>query len=107
MAQSLTCAATLFVAMLFATGVCGEPRGVFEKIALVDSLDDAQKWDIETPEGTLKVLEDALRPHSTRVLWRDKGASLMRYPCMEEPYPECEFPIDKRRVPPKIGAFWV
>ena len=78
----------------------------FEKIALVDSLDDAQKWDVETPEGTLKVLKDALRPHSTRVLWRDKGASLMRYPCAEEPYPECEFPIDKRRVPPKIGAFW-
>ena len=78
----------------------------FEKIALVDSLDDAQKWDVETPEGTLKVLEDVLRPHSTRVLWRDKGACLMRYPCAEEPYPECEFPIDKRRVPPKIGAFW-
>ena len=78
----------------------------FEKIALVDSLDEAQKWDVETPEGTLKVLEDALRPHSTMVLWRDKGASLMRYPCEEEPYPECEFPIDKRRVPPKIGAFW-
>ena len=47
----------------------------FEKIALVDSLDDARKWDVETPEGTLKVLNDALRPHSTRVLWRDKGAS--------------------------------
>ena len=78
----------------------------FEKIALIDSLDDAQKWDVETPEGTLKVLDDALRPHSTRVLWRDKGACLMRYPCAEEPYPECEFPIDKRRVPPKIGAFW-
>ncbi|MBQ3290486.1 MAG: hypothetical protein IJH50_13880 [Kiritimatiellae bacterium] len=78
----------------------------FEKVALVDSLDEAQKWDVETPEGTLKVLDDALRPHSTRVLWRDKGACLMRYPCAEEPYPECEFPIDKRRVPPKIGAFW-
>ena len=78
----------------------------FEKIALIDSLDEAQKWDVETPEGTLKVVEDALRPHSTRVLWRDKGACLMRYPCAEEPYPECEFPIDKRRVPPKLGAFW-
>ena len=78
----------------------------FEKIALIDSLDEAQTWDVETPEGTLKVVEDALRPHSTRVLWRDKGASLMRYPCAEEPYPECEFPIDKRRVPPKLGAFW-
>ena len=82
------------------------PAASFEKIALVDSLDEAQKWDVETPEGTLKVLDDALRPHSTRVLWRDKGASLMRYPCAEEPYPECEFPIDKRRVPPKLGAFW-
>ena len=51
----------------------------FEKVALIDSLDEAQTWDVETPEGTLKVVEDALRPHSTRVLWRDKGASLMRY----------------------------
>ena len=67
------------------------PAASFEKIALVDSLDEAQKWDVETPEGTLKVLDDALRPHSTRVLWRDKGASLMRYPCAEEPYPECSF----------------
>ena len=78
----------------------------FEKIALIDSLDEAQTWDVETPEGTLKVLDDALRPHSTRVLWRDKGACLMRYPCAEEPYPDCEFPIDKCRVPPKLGAFW-
>ena len=78
----------------------------FEKIALIDSLDAARTWDVETPEGTLKVLDDAMRPHSTRVLWRDRGACLMRYPCAEEPYPECEFPIDKRRVPPKIGAYW-
>ena len=26
----------------------------FEKIALIDSLDEALKWDVETPEGTLK-----------------------------------------------------
>ena len=78
----------------------------FEKIALIDSLDAARTWDVETPEGTLKVLDDAMRPHSTRVLWRDRGACLMRYPCAEEPYPECEFPIDKRRVLPRLGAFW-
>ena len=94
---------TFFLASVAGVGVAAF---AFEKIALVDSLDDACKWDVETPEGTLKVLDDALRPHSTRVLWRDKGASLMRYPCAEEPYPECEFPIDKRRVPPKIGAYW-
>ena len=96
------------VKTLFLAGVVGIglTAFAFEKIALVDSLDDARKWDVETPEGTLKVLNDALRPHSTRVLWRDKGASLMRYPCAEEPYPECEFPIDKRRVPPKIGVYW-
>ena len=82
------------------------PAASFEKIALIDSLDAARTWDVETPEGTLKVLDDAMRPHSTRVLWRDRGACLMRYPCAEEPYPECEFPIDKRRVPPKLGAFW-
>ena len=57
----------------------------FEKIALIDSLDAAWTWDVETPEGTLKVLDDAMRPHSTRVLWRDKGACLMRYHCAEGP----------------------
>ena len=35
----------------------------FEKIALIDSLDAAWTWDVETPEGTLKVLDDAMRPH--------------------------------------------
>ena len=89
-----------------AIAVGAQQSAGFEKVALVDSLDEALKWDVETPEGTLKVLEDVLRPHSTRVLWRDRGACLMRYPCSEEPYPECEFPIDKRRVPPKIGAYW-
>ena len=91
--------------LIAAAGICSAACA-FEKVALVDSLDDVMKWDIETPEGTLQVLDDALRPHSTRVLWRDRGACLMRYPCAEEPYPECEFPIDKRRVPPKLGAFW-
>ena len=65
---------------LLSIGVAGIALAsfAFEKIALIDSLDEAQKWDVETPGGTLKVVEDALRPHSTRVLWRDKGASLMR-----------------------------
>ena len=57
----------------------------FEKVSLIDSLDAARTWDVETPEGMLKVLDDAMRPHSTRVLWRDKGACLMRYPCAEGP----------------------
>ncbi|MBR4652390.1 MAG: hypothetical protein IKO72_03440 [Kiritimatiellae bacterium] len=92
-------------ALVCTAGLCLSV-GAFEKIALIDSLDDSNKWDVETKEGTLQVLEDALRPHSTCVLWRDKGASIMRYPCAEEPYPESEFPIDKRRVPPKIGVYW-
>ncbi len=96
---AVLCAGTIAVGTL-------SSAAAFEKIALIDSLDAARTWDVETPEGTLKVLDDAMRPHSTRVLWRDRGACLMRYPCAEEPYPECEFPIDKRRVPPKLGAFW-
>ena len=97
---------SIVAAVLCAGSLVAGALPAFEKVALVDSLDEARKWDVETPEGTLKVLDDALRPHSTRVLWRDKGACLMRYPCAEEPYPECEFPIDKRRVPPTVGAFW-
>ena len=99
---------SIVVAVLCAGTIaaCVPASVAFEKSALIDSLDAARTWDVETPEGTLKVLDDAMRPHSTRVLWRDRGACLMRYPCAEEPYPECEFPIDKRRVPPKIGAYW-
>ena len=47
--------------LLIAVGIL--PTAGFEKIALVDSLDDALKWDVETPSGTIKVLDDAQRPH--------------------------------------------
>ena len=78
----------------------------FEKIALMDSLDMANWCDVETKEGTVRLIEDAMRPHPTRILWRDKGACWMRYPCAEEPYPDCEFPIDKRRPVPRPGVYW-
>ena len=82
------------------------PSSAFEKIALMDSLDMANWCDVETKEGTVRLIEDAMRPHPTRILWRDKGACWMRYPCAEEPYPDCEFPIDKRRPVPRPGVYW-
>ena len=79
----------------------------FDKIALMDSLDMAYWCDVETKEGTVKLIEDCLRPDANVILWRDKGASWMRYTSREEMSPiGSEYIVDKRRVPPKMGAYW-
>ena len=71
----------------------------FEVLALVDSLDFAAVYDIETATGTVQTLEHVLTTHPTSVLWRDKGGALMRYPSAEEASPYDENPLDKRRLP--------
>lgn len=76
-----------------------EVQESFEVLALVDSLDFAAVYDIETATGTVQTLEHVLLTHPTSVLWRDKGGSLMRYPSAEEASPYDESPLDKRRLP--------
>ena len=71
----------------------------FDVVALVDSLDFAHVYDIETATGTVQTLEHVLLTHPTTVLWRDKGGSLMRYPSAEEASPVGESPLDKRKLP--------
>ena len=85
-----------------------EVRAVgFEKLALMDSLDMAYWCDVETKEGTLRLIEDAQRPGSNGILWRDKGGGgMMRYPSNEEPAPQDECPVEKRRVPIALDVYY-
>lgn len=71
----------------------------FDVVALVDSLDFAQRFDIEKSEGTLQVLEHVLRTSATDVWWRDKTGGRLRYPSREEAYPLSEDPFDRHTVP--------
>ena len=82
--------------------------GALEKLALMDSLDMAYWCDVETKEGTLKLIDDCDRPHSTGILWRDKGGGgWMRYHSKEEMSPiGSEYIVDKRRVPSRMGSYW-
>ena len=88
--------------LLGAVAACGfavSAAAPFDVVALVDSLDFAHVYDIETATGTVQTLEHVLLTHPTTVLWRDKGGSLMRYPSAEEASPVGESPLDKRKLP--------
>ena len=80
---------------------------VFEKIALVDSLDFAEVYDIETATGNVQVLEHVMRSHPTAIWWRDKGGGRMRYPSKAEGWPISEFPFDKRLIPEENMYGWL
>ena len=71
----------------------------FDVVALVDSLDFAEWYDIEKTEGNLQVLEHVLKTSATDIWWRDKGGGRLRYPSKEEAYPLSEFPFDRHIVP--------
>ena len=90
------------ICLLCLAAVCGHAVSAatpFEVVALVDSLDFANVYDIETATGTVQTLEHVLLTHPSTVLWRDKGGSLMRYPSVEEASPVGETPLDKRKLP--------
>ena len=88
------------LAIAFAVGVILTGSS-FEKIALVDSFDfhGSAGFDIETPEGTEKVLEHVLLTGADTVLWRNMSGALPRYPSAEESRPAKEPPLDLRRLP--------
>ena len=71
----------------------------FEAVALVDSLDFARGFDIETDEGNVGVLEHVLLTHATDVWWRDKGGGQMRFPSEVESWPLSEYPFDRHIIP--------
>ena len=59
----------------------------FDVVALVDSLDFAKTYDVETATGTVQVLEHVLLTHANDIWWRDKGGGKMRYPSQCEAWP--------------------
>ena len=71
----------------------------FDVVALVDSLDFAKNYDIETVTGTVQVLEHVLLTHANDIWWRDKGGGRMRYPSECEMWQISEAPFDKKRLP--------
>ena len=71
----------------------------FDVVALVDSLDFAMIYDIETETGRVQVLEHVLLTHANDIWWRDKGGGQMRFPSTCEMWPFAESPFDKRRLP--------
>ena len=84
-----------------------EAPGFLDVVALVDSLDFAKNYDIETPTGTVQVLEHVLLTHPTDIWWRDKGGGRMRYPSECETWPLSEAPFDPKRLPSEDIYGWL
>ena len=78
---------------------CCQSLAAFDVVALVDSLDFAKNYDIETKTGTVQVLEHVLLTHANDIWWRDKGGGRMRYPSECEMWQVSEAPFDKKRLP--------
>ena len=70
----------------------------FEKIALVDNLDFATLYDIETEKGTIEMIDSIVRSHPTALAMRDKSGGKPRFPSAEEAGISAEEPFDKRRI---------
>ncbi|MBR1609637.1 MAG: hypothetical protein IJ678_08505, partial [Kiritimatiellae bacterium] len=83
------------------------PRQAFDIVALVDSLDFAKHFDIETSTGTVQVLDHVLLTHPTDIWWRDKGGGRMRYPSRCENWPVSEAPFDPKRLPSEDIYGWL
>ena len=79
----------------------------FDVVALVDSLDFAKDYDIETKTGTVQVLEHVLLTHANDIWWRDKGGGRMRYPSACEMWQVSEAPFDKKRLPSEDIYGWL
>ena len=79
----------------------------FDVVALVDSLDFAKNFDIETKTGTVQVLEHVLLTHANDIWWRDKGGGRMRYPSACEMWQVSEAPFDKKRLPSEDIYGWL
>lgn len=92
-------------------GVCSLPGaeapGSFDVVALVDSLDFAEAFDVETPAGNVQVLEHVLLAHPTDIWWRDKGGGRMRYPSPCESWQLSEAPFDPKRLPSEDIYGWL
>jgi hypothetical protein len=77
----------------------------FEVAAWIDSFDFAGAkvdgklfYDIETKEGTLRILDHAQETGANTILWRNCGGATMRYDSQEDSH-HGDAPKDKRRLP--------
>ena len=70
----------------------------FEKIALIDNMDFAGVYDIETENGTVRMLDHVCLSHPTALALRDKSGGKPRFASVEEVGVSCEEPMDKRRI---------
>lgn len=77
----------------------------FEVAGWVDSFDfsrakvDGQfHYDLETTEGSIRVLDHVLETGTNTVLWRNCGGATMRYGSLEDSHHQ-DAPKDKRRLP--------
>jgi len=71
----------------------------FAVVALLDTLDFAKAYDIETAKGVAEVVDHVQRTHPTEIWWRDQGGGRVRYPSECELWQYSEAPFDKRRLP--------
>lgn len=93
--------------LVFFVSFAAKTALAFEVVALVDSLDFAKNFDIETATGTVQVLEHVLSTHPTDIWWRDKGGGRMRYPSRCESWQISEAPFDKKRLPSEDIYGWL
>ncbi|MBT7302243.1 MAG: hypothetical protein HN849_22130, partial [Victivallales bacterium] len=77
----------------------------FEVAGWVDSFDFAQAkvngkpyYDIETTEGSLRIMAHVQETGANTILWRNCGGATMRYGSKEESH-HGDAPKDKRRFP--------
>ena len=78
MKNALACLVLLLSACKCTASRTETPDPPFQVVALVDSLDFAKDYDIETATGTVQVLEHVLLTHANDIWWRDKGGGRMR-----------------------------
>ncbi|MBR3085146.1 MAG: hypothetical protein IKH04_01960 [Kiritimatiellae bacterium] len=107
LSMALAPIAPLVAAATLHAGEPPAPRRDFEVVALVDSLDFAKDFDIETPTGTVQVLEHVMLTHPTDIWWRDKGGGRMRYPSECEAWQVSEAPFDPKRLPSEDIYGWL
>lgn len=75
------------------------PAAAFEKVALVDSLDFAKFFDVETAAGTKGVADYCASVGATALWWRSNGGVQWRYPSAIENSPRMEGGFEKLRLP--------
>lgn len=84
------------------------PPPAFEKIALLDSSDFAEFYDLQTKTGAVQVVEHVRRTGCSTIFWRVANGGVLLYRTREENWRRFMPPIEKMRTPlttPSLGWF--